>query len=271
MSKALLLDVLQSPQDFGLRKEDIIGRRLDYTPPSSGKLVLPKSITGVREGQEFTVEDMPFYVFLFKGKAIGVSGRTTSNSLTLRGMIGYEKGKKCIKEINGLYASEELGTKATGLKRKMWLAMPESLKKMCYDYWLSSRYVLPNDSSNCNFGLQLVTSSGVLWNNLCNYSSGSAYSNCPSSAVRPTFRLKSGIYVDTDQLCDMDEPIKLILPEKPLQEIMPPQIELPNQGGTIEQLLAENQQLKAEIARMKKELDKEQDVINAVRQILRRY
>lgn len=69
----------------------------------------------------------------------------------------------------------------------------------------------------------------------------------------------------------MDEPIKLILPEKPLQEIMPPQIELPNQGGTIEQLLAENQQLKAEIARMKKELDKEQDVINAVRQILRRY
>lgn len=272
MSKALLLDVLQSPQDFGLKEEDIIGRRLDYTPPSGRQVAFPPHMTGTRTDQKFTVEeDMPFYVFLFKGKAIGVSERKTSNSLTLKGMIGYAKGKKCIKEINGLYASEELGTKATGLKRKMWLAMPESLKKMCYDYWLSSRFVYPYASADCHFGLQIVYSSGVDNNYLYYYISGSASSGSYSHAVRPTFRLNSGIYIDTDQLCDMDEPIKLILPERPLQEIMSPQIELPNQGGTIEQLLAENQQLKAEIARMKKELDKEQDVINAVRQILRRY
>lgn len=252
MSKALLLDVLQSPQDFGLRKEDIIGRRLDYTPPSDGKLVLPKSMTGVREDQEFTVEeDMPFYVFLFKGKAIGVSERKTSNNLILKDRIGYEKGKKCIKKINGLYASEELGTKATGLKRKMWLAMPESLKKMCYDYWLSSCCDLPRVSSYCYFGLQYVGSSGVDNSYMYYCNSGSPSSISRSNAVRPTFRLDDDISIDTDQVKDTADPIKLILPKK-RQGIVLPEIELPNQGETVEQLLAENQRLKAKVSEMQK-------------------
>lgn len=210
MSKALLLDVLQSPQDFGLREEDICGRRIDYTPPSGGRLVLPKSMTGWEEDQEFIVEeDMPFYPFLYEGRVILVSGRTASNGLTLEGKIGYEKGKECIKEICGLYASEKLGTEAAELTSDMYYKMPEFLQRMCYYHWLSSCFDAPRCNDDCSFEFAYACSEGVYGSATLyyKYANGSSYSIAFGRAVRPVFYFKPDVYIDIDKI----KPMKLIL------------------------------------------------------------
>ena len=61
--------------------------------------------------------------------------------------------------------------------------------------WLSFSGVEPNSSSNCNFGLQYVNSSGVNRDNLYNYSSGSPSSNSNSNAVRPLASINFRLHV----------------------------------------------------------------------------
>lgn len=130
-------------------------------------------------------------------------------------------------------------TEVTNLTEDMYNKMPESLKAMCYLYWLFEQF----DDGPWH-GLQLVHSSGVSSSRLYYCSSGSPGSYNSSYAVRPTVYLKSGICIDLDQWLYTREPATLFLPES---ENQPKEV-------TMEMLYAEIKGLKGQIAEMEKKL-----------------
>ena len=140
-------------------------------------------------------------------------------------------------------------TEMADLTKDMYNKMPESLKAMCYLYWLFEQF----DDGPWH-GLQRVSSCGVNNGTLYYCSSGSARSSSRSYAVRPTVYLKSGICIDLDQWLYTREPATLFLPES---ENQPKEV-------TMEMLYAEIKGLKGQIAEMEKKFDKRLNFIGAI-------
>ena len=255
MSKVLLLDVLQSPEDFGLKQEDINLQKIAYEP-ARRTLLLPSDKTGWYDDQLIvTQKKHTWHPFLHNGKVAITTGETTDFELGLGGSTGYDNGKDCLREINKLFLSQM--TEMADLTKDMYNKMPESLKAMCYLYWLSSRYVYPGDSSYCYFGLQFVRSSGVSNYALYRYYSGSPYSSSFSIAVRPTLYLKSGIRIDTDQWLYTREPATLFLPESENQREKDEEV-------TMKMIYGEIKKLQEQMAKMESKLDKRLNFIGAI-------
>ena len=243
----LFSDVLQSPEDFGLKQEDINLRKIAHEP-TRRTLLLPSDKTGWYDDQLIvTQKKHTWHSFLYEGKVAITTGETTDFELGLGGSTGYDNGKDCLREINKLYLSQM--TEMADLTKDMYNKMPEILKAMCYLYWLFEQF----DDGPWH-GLQYVYSSGVSCNILYRCSSGSAGSYSLSYAVRPTLYLKSGICIDLDQWLYTREPATLFLPES---ENQPKEV-------TMEMLYAEIKGLKGQIAEMEKKFDKRLNFIGAI-------
>ena len=202
----LFSDVLQSPEDFGLKQEDINLRKIAHEP-IGGTLLLPSDKTGWREDQ--TIEPKKkhtWYPFLYNGKVAITTGETTDFELILKGEDGYNNSIGCLRKITELYLSEM--TEVAELTREMYKAMPKVLKEMCDWYWLFEKF----DYGPWR-GLQVVNSSGADSYDLYYYYSGSPHSDNIDRAVRPTLYLKSGIRIDLDQWLYTREPLTCFLPE----------------------------------------------------------
>lgn len=220
----LLSEVLQSPKDFGYN-EDIKLREIAHEP-TCGTLILPKNKTGWHEEQLIVPQKKhTWYPFLYKGKTIITAGETTDFELSLAGERGYNNGVDSLREINKLYISKM--TEVADITKDMYEEMPESLKAMCYLYWLLGKCEPKN---LCSFGLLYVNSSGVRYSYLYRYGLCSESSSSYSYAVRPTLYIKPGVRIDLDQLLGTKGFVKLYPPESETesQEIQKPQIVLPN-------------------------------------------
>lgn len=242
----LFSDVLQSPEDFGLKQEDINLRKIDYEP-TRRTLLLPSDKTGWYEDQLIVPQKKhTWHSFLYEGKVAITTGETTDFELGLGGSTGYDNGIKCLRDINELYLSQM--TEVADLTKDMYDEMPETLQKMCYEYWLFEQF-----KDGPWHGLRCVLSRGVGKYYPCYYS-GSPGSSYYSYAVRPTVYLKSGICIDLDQWLYTREPATLFLPES---ENQPKEV-------TMEMLYAEIKGLKGQIAEMEKKFDKQLNFIGAI-------
>ena len=246
----LFSDVLQSPEDFGLKKEDINLRNIAHEP-IGGTLLLPSDKTGWYEDQLIVPQKKhTWYPFLYKGRAFITTGETTDFELGLGGSTGYDNGKDCLREINKLFLSQM--TEMADLTKDMYNKMPESLKAMCYLYWLFEQF----DYGPWH-GLQYVGSSGVNYSRLYRSSSGSPSSGSYSLAVRPTLYLKSGIRIDTDQWLYTREPATLFLPESENQREKDEEV-------TMKMIYGEIKKLQEQMAKMESKLDKRLNFIGAI-------
>lgn len=242
MSRVLLADVLQSPQDFGYNGN--IHLRPISHKPIGGEILLPRSQTGWHEDQTIKIEnDYTWHPFLYNGK-VAITSEELGPDFNFNGEVGYDNAIYWLTEITKLHLSEM--TEVAELTSEMYEAMPKTLKRMCYWYWLFEQY---ESKTTHRRGLWAVDLVGVHGYPLYDYDSGSpaVQAGWYPCSLRPTVYPKSGTCIDTDQLNYTREPLTCFLPESENQREKDEEV-------TMEMIYGEIKKLQEQMAKMEKKL-----------------
>ncbi len=214
MSKWVSLkDLMENPSKYGV--EDPRELEIAYTPDKKS-ITLTSEMTGYSEVQslETEIDRHKYYPVIYKGKVYLVSNTVTRNEVLLTGETGYKNGPKTLQKHAEIYGNEKITSKGeTWNEATIGILdiLPKFLRRIEARYWTKIQW-----SGYCRFGLQYVYSSGVNYNLLYYYDSGSAYSYPSSSAVRPLVSLISNIQVDIEKLDGT--PLSLRLPTEQSEE-----------------------------------------------------
>ena len=204
-----LKDLMENPSKYGVEAPRIL--EIAYIP-NKQSITLTPDMTGYYTEQTFKTETEghKYYPLMHKGKLYLVSNKVAKREVFLRGKTGYDNGPKVLKEQAKLWSNEELGVRGeTWNEGTIGILdiLPEFLRKIKGTYWIAIQW-----HSFCDFGLQLVDSSGVDYSILYYCSSGSMYSYTSSYAVRPIVSLPSNIQVNIENIdC---RPLELRLPKE---------------------------------------------------------
>lgn len=141
MAKELLVDLLKRDKD--MNKACIIYR------PDGGEVTLTKEQTGCDKDQNVKVETdllgyLKWYPILIHERLCLVGDMHFSDTISLRGKVGYEKGIACLQRYGKLFGNKELNAKGAALTRQEYDNLPRDLQKMFRDefqwkYWLASK------------------------------------------------------------------------------------------------------------------------------------
>ena len=205
-----LKDLMENPSKYGVEDPRLL--EIAYIPDKQS-ITLTPDMTGYYTEQTFETETEghKYYPLMHKGKLYLVSNKVAKREVFLRGKTGYDNGPKVLKEQAKLWSNEELRVRGeTWNEGTIGILdiLPEFLRKIKGTYWIAIQW-----HHFCYFGLQRADPYGVNDDSLyLYYSSGSAYSDTNSYAVRPLVSLLSNIQVNIENIdC---RPLELRLPKE---------------------------------------------------------
>jgi hypothetical protein len=206
---------MENPSKYGV--EDPRELEIAYTPDRKS-ITLTQEMTGHSEVQNLETETdgHKYYPVIYEGKVYIVSDSVTKNDVALGGETGYKNGPKALQKHAEIYGNEKITSKGeTWNEATIGILdiLPKFLRRIEERYWTEIQW-----PGYCAFGLQRVYSSGVHFNYLYYYFSGSMRSDTYSGAVRPLVSLISNIQVDIEKLDGT--PLSLRLPTEQSEEQM---------------------------------------------------